>query len=82
MEVIRTCLNRKNRVCQIYGRRCEKDYDTNHHPNNYDCTGYLEANVVEFEVKETKKPENCFRKFFSEMSNPNSATGKLLKKFM
>jgi len=45
---MRTCLNRLIGRCT---NGCKEDYDTNHHPNNYDCVNYQEANIMEFTVK-------------------------------
>ena len=49
---MKTCLNRLIGKCK---NRCQRDYDTNHHPNNYDCANYQEVNVIEFVVSENGK---------------------------
>lgn len=48
---MRTCLNRLIGRCT---NGCKEDYDTNHHPNNYDCVNYQEANIMEFTVKKNE----------------------------
>jgi len=61
---------------------CERDYNENHHPNNYDCVNYQEVNFVEFEIQEAKKLKNYLRKFVLDSPKPNSSVGELLKKVM
>lgn len=41
-----TCFNRYSGIC----KNCTEDYDTAHHPNNYDCKRYLEMPVYEVRV--------------------------------
>ena len=50
---MKTCLNRLIGRCEhMNGREgCKSDYDTTHHPNNYDCKDYQEANMIMFEVR-------------------------------
>ena len=45
----KTCLNRLIGRCEDTNRggECKKDYDTAHHPNNYDCPNYHEATIIE-----------------------------------
>lgn len=77
---MKTCLNRLIGRCE---KICEMDYDTTHHPNNYDCKDYKEVNFFEFEVKERdKKSRDYFRKFVSETLRQDSPVGELLKKIM
>jgi len=46
------------KVCLYRGKafgkckECQRDYDTNHHPNNYDCRDYVEINLLTFNVKD------------------------------
>jgi len=41
---VKTCLNNFLKRCE----NCQRDYDTNHHPNNYDCPNYQETEVMTF----------------------------------
>ena len=36
------CLNRLIGKCS----NCTPDYDSNHHPNNYDCPGYRPTGLI------------------------------------
>jgi len=38
----KTCLNRLLKRC----KKCKRDYDTKHHPNNLDCPNYHEINIL------------------------------------
>jgi len=51
MRLEKTCLNRLIDKCV----NCKKDYDINHHPNNYDCKDYKEVKIIIFEVKDRIK---------------------------
>ena len=62
---MKTCINRKDGMCQlqICPKLCERDYIN--HPNNGDCPKYYEVNIFEFEVKEKIKPlENLIKPDF------------------
>lgn len=48
---MKTCLNRLIGRC----KDCTINYNSNNHPNNYDCKDYQEANIHTFEVE--KKDE-------------------------
>jgi hypothetical protein len=76
---MKTCLNRLIGKCE---NGCKRDYDTNHHPNNYDCVNYQESVVMEFKVRENEKPRNYFKKFILETFKSNSCKGELLRKLM
>ncbi len=45
---MKTCLNRLLGRCQ----NCTEDYDTTHHPNNYDCPWYKEVKILTHEIIE------------------------------
>ena len=51
---MKTCLNRLIGICE---NLCQRDYDTNHHPNNYDCKDYTEINLLTFEVQDKTMTE-------------------------
>ncbi len=61
---MKTCLNRLIGICEIInnGGECKQDYDTSHHPNNYDCVNYQEANVLEFHVVKVSLFERMYMK--------------------
>ncbi len=75
---MKTCLNRKNGMCQveIYPKKCERDYIN--HPNNSNCSKYYEINIFEFEVKEGNGRN--IGKIFSEVFKQDSPMGELLRK--
>lgn len=50
-ERIVTCENRFLGKC----KNCQPDYDTSHHPNNYDCPFYKEMKLETFNVIPDKK---------------------------
>ena len=41
-KVIKTCLNRFLGRC----KKCSRDYDPDHHPNNLDCPRYYEIAIL------------------------------------
>ena len=47
-----TCLNRLLRRCEE--EICKRDYNSDHHPNNYDCPKYHETNIIMINVKKRK----------------------------
>lgn len=51
MNLEKTCLNRFLGKCP----GCERDYDTSHYPNNYDCPDYKEIHFGAFYVNEDVK---------------------------
>ncbi len=46
----KTCLNRLLGYCP----ECARDYDPNHHPNNYDCEKYKEVEILSLEIKDLR----------------------------
>lgn len=46
IESIVDCLHRKVGDC----RHCTADYDTTHHPNNFDCSKYSQVTFICFYV--------------------------------
>jgi hypothetical protein len=47
LETKVTCLNRFLGRCT----ECSEDYNTNHHPNNYDCKNYKPTKYFELNVE-------------------------------
>jgi hypothetical protein len=45
---MKTCLHRLFGEC----KECKKDYNLQHHPNNYDCGSYQEINMLVFKIKD------------------------------
>ena len=58
---MKICVNRFIGNCP----ECKRDYNLNHHPNNYDCPGYKEMNLRVFNVngKGLKKIKNIEEEF-------------------
>jgi hypothetical protein len=52
-----TCLNRFLNRC----KDCTKDYDLNHHPNNYDCKYYKSMKIMTHIVEEENKITTLIR---------------------
>jgi hypothetical protein len=77
----KTCLNRLIGRCENInrGRECKKDYDTAHHPNNYDCPNYHEANMLVFEVKNKNSKKYSLQR---ELLKKDSSLNELLNKLM
>lgn len=51
---MKTCLNRLIGRCD----GCERDYNAEHHPNNYDCPNYKEVNINIINVIEKEEEEH------------------------
>ena len=51
---MKTCLNRFVGRCK---KKCERDYNSNHRPNNYDCSDYYEINMRTFEITNQEEKE-------------------------
>ena len=47
---MKTCLNRFLGRCD-----CDRDYNTEHHPNNYDGPNYYEIDIHTFTVEKNKE---------------------------
>jgi hypothetical protein len=64
----KTCLNRLIGRCKNTNGKeeCKRDYDTTHHPNNYDCKDYQEVSMITFEVKNEDLRKYSFQKGLSK----------------
>lgn len=51
MKIEKTCLHRLFGDCPD----CERNYDDNKHPNNYDCPRYYEVSFTTFEVYDDRQ---------------------------
>ena len=47
-SIFKTCLNRFLGQC----KGCDRDYNIEHHPNNYDCPRHIPFSLLIFDVKE------------------------------
>lgn len=51
MTLEKLCLHKLNGEC----KDGLTDYDERHHPNNYDCKDYVPIDILEIEVRNTRR---------------------------
>ncbi len=76
---MKTCLNRLIGRCK---NKCLRDYDTNHHPNNYDCSKYHEITMLEFTVVKVNLAERVYIKINEIIGKISGRDGELSRKIL
>jgi hypothetical protein len=78
----KTCLNRLIGICEnaTNGQGCRIDYDTTHHPNNYDCPKYHEVTLLERTTVKVTLMEKVYMKIGELFGKDGKSSSRILEK--
>ena len=78
----KTCLNRFIKTCEVIvkGGVCQRDYNPNHRPNNYDCPNYHQIPFLEFTVVKVSLMEEAYIKIGEIIGKDGGLRSKILEK--